>query len=1248
MKKSNTPKPVAPSSSERSTFRNGFGRLGACLLLALGFISGARAQQRGGAVLFQANAEARAAAVASTLASALFRSQALTLDVAAMRGTLATAPAEAQAGAAPLVFALPLPDGTTGRFALRQTAVMAPALAARFPEIKTYAGVGLDDPAASVRLDMTPQGFHAQVLTTAGNSFYVDPVSQTDMRHYLSFYRRDMNRAAVRVAPCGAVSKQPKSAVAKQPNTGTNGSARPSAPSGSVLRTYRLALACTPQYALVKGNTVASVLASEVSTVNRVVGVYEKELAVRMVLVPNNNQLVFLSGTGPQPNTPYTNNNANAMLAQNQTNLDAIIGTANYDIGHVFGTGEGGIAYQGSVCNATLKAGGVTGLPNPTGDAFDIDFVAHEMGHQFGGSHSFNGDADNCAGGNRNAPTAWEPGSGTTIMAYAGICGPSNNVQTASDAVFHTGSFQEMRTFIESTTCNTAANLPTGNTAPVVTAPASGRTLPIGTPFKLTATATDAENDPLTYSWEQMDTGPQSAPTAAQVPGQNVPLFRSFNPTASSTRYFPRLIDLVNNTTTLGERLPVVTRTMRFRCTARDEHSGPAGVIGGVDFSPFVNLAVTSTSGPFVVTAPNTAVSWTGGAAQTVTWDVAGTTNAPVSCALVNLRLSLDGGLTYPVLLAQNEPNDGSAVVIAPSPTSTQTQARVMVEAADNYFFDISNANFTITPPTVGPSISSFTPTGGLAGTVVTVLGSNFTGATAVSFNGVAATSFTVNSPTQLTATVAAGTTTGPITVTGPTGTATSTASFIVGPPPIISSFSPMAGPVGTSVIITGTNFSGATRVTFNGTNAPSFTVNSATQITATVPVNATTGPISIITPIATGVSATSFTVIPAPVVVSFTPASGAAGTVVVLTGNFFSDATQVTFNGTAAPTFTVNSATQITVTVPTGATTGLIAVTTPGGVSVSNTAFVVPPVNDLCANAIALTCGQTVTGNTEGVTDTGDPTGTCDEDIQGGGVFYTIVGTGTNITLTTCNAATGFDTMLFVYTGTCGSYTCVIGNDDSLPVCTDGTTTSTVTFPSVAGTVYRIFLTGFDNGLGSETGPFTLTATCTPTVTGLSPNSGPVGTVVTLSGTDLTGATALTLNGLPVTGFTVVNSTTITFTIPVGATTGNVVVTTPNGFTVGTAFTVTTATATANASKSEFSVWPNPVAGKGILNVRLTASTGKAQLTLRNVLGQTIATRSFSGNTTELSTAGLASGTYLLTVQIEGRAPSIQRVVVE
>ncbi|MFD2721837.1 IPT/TIG domain-containing protein [Hymenobacter monticola] len=1221
--------------------RQGLRRLGSALLLSLGLSLGAQAQQAA-PHFFRADGEAKGAAAASPLSAALYHSQALTLNVAGLRTALATAPAETQVGAAPLVLALPLPNGSTGRFAVREAPVMAPALAAQYPNVKTYAGVGLDDASASVRLDLTPQGFHGQVLAAGGKSFYIDPVTRTDTRHYLAFYKSDMNRTAKAAGPamtCGfEPTKAELQASAARVAAATAGTAARVQASGSQLRTYRLAVAATGEYTTFHGGTVAQAQAAIVTTVNRVVGVYEKELAVRLVLVANNSSLIYTDAT----TDPYANTSGD--LPANQTNVNAIIGAANYDIGHLVGTGGGGVAGLGVVCG-TSKARGLTGSNSPVGDAFDIDYVAHEMGHQFSGNHPFNGNAGSCGGGNRNANTAWEPGSGTTIMAYAGICGTANDLQPHSDPTFHTGNYQEMRAFIDGTTCSTASA--TGNTAPVVTAPASGKTLPISTPFKLTATATDAENDALTYMWEELDLGPQQAPNAAQVANSNVPLFRSFVPLTSGTRYFPRITDLVNNTTVIGERLPTVTRSLNFRCTARDEHVGPAGTIGGVDYSPTVSLSVTSAAGPFVVQSPNTAVSWIGGAAQTVTWDVANTVAAPVSCTLVNIRLSLDGGLTYPTVLAANVPNNGSAVVVAPSPATAETQARIMVEAADNYFFDISNANFTITPPAVGPTITSFTPGGGLAGTVVTILGSNFTGATAVSFNGTPATNFTVVSATQLTATVAAGTTTGAITITTPVGTATSAMPFIVGAPPTITSFTPTSGAVGSTVVITGTNFTGATQVTFNGTIATTLTVNSATQVTVTVPAGATTGVIGLTAPTGTTASTAVFTVIPAPTITSFTPAFGRPGTVVTITGTNFTGATQVTFNGTAATTFTVVSATQITVTVPAGATTGFIGVTALGGPGTSTTVFTVPVLaNDLCADAIAVTCGQTVTGTTVGATTASDPTGSCGgETVDGGGVFYSIVGTGRAITVSTCATATRFDTKLFVYRGACGTFICVGSNDDAN--CAARATASAVTFNSTLGTTYYVMVGGY----GTATGAFALNVSCVPpapVVTSLSPVSGPVGTTVTVTGTDFSNATSVTINGQNVSNLVVVNATTITFTVPTNASTGNVVVTTPGGASNGTLFTVTVISSTANAAKSEFSVWPNPVAGKGALHVKLAVPAASATLTLYNVLGQVVSTRSFGGSGTEVPTAGLASGTYLLSVQTPGRAPSIQRVVVE
>ena len=666
--------------------------LGLALLLTLSLSFRVQAQQRPGAAFFAADADAQAAAASSPLRAALFQARALTLNVPAIAAALATAPPEGQSGASPLILSLPLPDGSTGRFAVFETAVMAPALAAQFPDIKTYTGVGLDDASATVRLDLTPQAFHAQILSPVSGTIYIDPITRNNRQHYLSFYRRDMNRAAA--GPLPVCSSRPSAAaqVAQQQRLAARqgGSGPAQISTGTVLRSYRLALAATSEYTAFQGGTVALAQAAIVTSVNRVVGVYEKELAVRMVLIANNSSLVYTNSA----TDPYTNNDPNALLTQNQNNVDAVIGAANYDIGHVFSTAGGGLAEVGVVCRNGDKAQGETGTSSPVGDSFDIDYVAHEMGHQFGGNHPFNSVTSNCGGGNRTATTAWEPGSGSTIMAYAGICG-ADNLQQDSDAYFNTGNFEEMEDFIASTTCATTST--TSNSAPVVTPPASGLTLPISTPFQLTASATDAENDALTYCWEEHDLGNAAALTTPQATNDNVPLFRSLLPVSSPTRYFPKLTDIIANTSSTSERLPTVTRILTFRCTARDQHNsgGSVGVVGGVNYSGFVTLPVTAAAGPFLITAPNTALTWAGNSTQTVTWNVAGTTANNVNCANVSILLSTDGGLTYPTTIVASTPNDGSQAITVPNTASTT--ARIMVAAVGNYFFDISNTDFTIT-----------------------------------------------------------------------------------------------------------------------------------------------------------------------------------------------------------------------------------------------------------------------------------------------------------------------------------------------------------------------------------------------------------------------------------------------------------------------------------------------------------------------------------------------------------------------
>lgn len=610
------------------------------------------------------------------------------LNVEQMKNLLQTAPLEFTEDAATrnVVMELPFPDGTMQKFFIYESPVMAPELAAKYPEIKTYSGIGLDDAFASLRFDLTPLGFHAMVLSPNG-SVFIDPYTIGDMKNYISYYKKDYTKFGSNFE-CEVVYDDNK--LAELDYIKGN---QVLTPTGPQLRTYRLANAATGEYTAFFGGTVTAGLAAVVTSVNRVDGVYEREVAIRMTLIANNDLIIYTNAS----TDPYTNNNGSTMLGQNISNLSSVIGNANFDIGHVFSTGGGGIAYLGCVCTSN-KAGGVTGSPSPVGDPYDIDYVAHEMGHQFGANHSFNSVTSSCGGGNRNASTAYEPGSGSTIMAYAGICG-ADNLQNNSDPFFHVISFDEIVAYTNSGSGNGCAVITaTGNSAPTVTVPAGGFYIPISTPFSLTGSATDPNGDALIYLWEEFDLGPSGSPGS---PSGNAPIFRSWPPTSSPTRLFPRLVNLLNNTTVIGEKLPTYARTLTFRLTARDNKLGG----GGVNYAQ-VQFFVDGNSGPFQVTSPNTNVNWPGLSVQTITWNVANTTASPVNCANVNILLSTDGGNTWPITLASNTPNDGSEDVTMPD--NQVTTARIKVEAAGNVFFDISNVNFTITTP-VPVELESFT-----------------------------------------------------------------------------------------------------------------------------------------------------------------------------------------------------------------------------------------------------------------------------------------------------------------------------------------------------------------------------------------------------------------------------------------------------------------------------------------------------------------------------------------------------------
>lgn len=574
------------------------------------------------------------------------------------------------------VLQIPMPDGRFSEFSLQEASILQPGLQAKYPSIRTYKGQNQQGDV--MRMDMGPNGFHGIIFSKEKGTIYIDP-SNLKRSEYVSYYRSDYK--ALMEKPHFEENEQLYSEEVKkyQPiqQKATN-----HRESGAELRSYRIAIAADNAYSSFHGGSVQGVLAAIVTTMNRVTGIYENEVAVTFTIVDDNDQIIYTDANSD----PYNGQSASGALTVNQSNLDNVIGTENYDIGHVFTTGSGGLAGLGVVCSSTNKARGTTGTSSPTGDPFDVDFVAHEIGHQFGGNHTFNGSQGSCSGGNRNASTAYEPGSGSTIMAYAGICS-ADNIQNNSDAYFHVASLDEILTFVAQgggSTCPSTSN--TGNTPPQVQAPEGGFAIPINTPFYLTAEGSDTDNDVLTYNWEQFDLGDAGSPSA---PVGSAPLFRSYTATENPTRYFPKLEDVVVGTSVFGEILPGETREMNFRVTARDNNAA-----GGGTNTDNIEFEVTDAAGPFEVTSQSTAETFQGGSAQLIQWNVANTDKSPVLLDSVRILLSLDGGVTFGDTLLHATLNDGEAYVILPNEASSE--ARIMVAAVGNIFYNVNASNFTI------------------------------------------------------------------------------------------------------------------------------------------------------------------------------------------------------------------------------------------------------------------------------------------------------------------------------------------------------------------------------------------------------------------------------------------------------------------------------------------------------------------------------------------------------------------------
>lgn len=571
-------------------------------------------------------------------------------------------------GATPRVV-LPRPEGGIAEFDVEDALIFEGGKSSRLGSCRAFVGRGVSHPLEALRLEITPRGLSAQVVAE-GRAWYIDPASVGDGAQACVYrgekLKRDLHAWACRQIETGFSPRGPGA-----PHTGES------------LRTIRMALAATGEYTAIQGG-VAGVQGAIATLLNRLNGVYEPEVTARFVLIPGNDALIFTD----ELTDPYTNSSIFTMLGENQIAIDGAIGDAGYDLGHVLGTSNGGIANIAVVCQSGSKARGVTASPFAPTDAYSVYAFCHEVGHQLGALHTFNGVSGSCTAGQRSSAGAYEPGSGSTLMSYDGFCGSDNITGNLGSLYLHGDSLARIDGVLDGVGCLSVT--PTGNSPPAI-GPLTEVSLPVGTPFELRATASDADTDPVTLCWEQMDLGPASALGVGDT-GVG-PWIRSRPPASGGVRSIPRLDELSSGIPAIGESVPTVARVMHWRVTARDNRATGGGVT-----SADVTVNVVGTAGPFRVTSPNTGVSWVG--PQTVTWDVASTDGAGIGVANVRILLSVDGGLTFPEVLAASVPNAGTASVVIPEiPT---TRARVRVEAIGGVFFDVSDVDFGIpcNPPT--------------------------------------------------------------------------------------------------------------------------------------------------------------------------------------------------------------------------------------------------------------------------------------------------------------------------------------------------------------------------------------------------------------------------------------------------------------------------------------------------------------------------------------------------------------------
>jgi subtilisin-like proprotein convertase family protein len=577
---------------------------------------------------------------------------------------------------------IPNSEGKMEQFVVVESSNFAPELQAQYPEIRAYSGKGITDPTASICFSVSPNGIQTMVLRGDSGSEFIEP-SADDKSMYVVLTSKNRSKSTLPLT-CKTVDVALNKELVKKTSQMKSNS--------GVFKTMRLALSCTGEYGTYFGGTVLGALDGMNATMTRVNGVFNKDLALRLEIIASNNLIVY-TNAATDPYSDATAGAAGAWKKELQDNLTSVIGNANYDIGHLFGASGGGgdAGCIGCVCvdpTVSVPEGKGSGFTSPSdnkpqGDTFDIDYVAHEMGHQLGANHTFSYAVE-------GSGVSVEPGSGSTIMGYAGIS-KGYDVQNQSDDYFAYASILQIQNNLVFKACPVSTIL--SNQTPTVNA-GSDYIIPKSTAFVLSGTASDPNGDALTYCWEQNDSADSSEinkNSMAYAAKLNGPNFRSFLPSNSTNRYFPALSRVMaGQLTSSWESVSSIGRNLNFVFTVRDN----AALGSGQTNSDAMVVTVDGTKGPFAVTSQNTVdVSWDQGSSQTITWTVNGTSSLSGS-ANVNIKLSTDGGLTFPIILAGNTPNDGSEVIIAP--VTTAKNCRILIEPMANIYYAVNSVQFAI------------------------------------------------------------------------------------------------------------------------------------------------------------------------------------------------------------------------------------------------------------------------------------------------------------------------------------------------------------------------------------------------------------------------------------------------------------------------------------------------------------------------------------------------------------------------